>query len=463
LLGCASRIIATQRIWPSEGPPGLSVVSPSVVVMQGTSGIGQRRECLVAGRDALAGIDTVLWQVPSGGGLAELLEEVDALSAACEAAKVAIVAEAMDRGETSDGAAARTVTQWVREHAPTSRAGGARQVVEVAQAFAKPANAPVREAVETGRLPVRSAAVVVAEAERLRPLLADGADPHVVEGLIAMAVQDGPRGCRRLRPALLAKYGLDGQLQTEQDAARRFVSLSQPMEDGTGTAEYRLVLDPEGKAVLEAALGPLSAPKPVDGERDLRSCDQRRGEALVSLVRRAVEAGEGIGSNAKAQLIVTMDWEALASGVRGAGTTIGGSDTGTMLAPETVRRLACNASVIPMVLGSRSEILDQGRAVRFFTPAQTRRLWLRDRGCTYPGCSMPPHWADAHHLVHWADFGPSDLGNAALLCEHHHTVVHSRRLAGEVRCDETGEHVVWDLARGSYDELLARRAAQEPA
>ena len=64
------------------------------------------------------------------------------------------------------------------------------------------------------------------------------------------------------------------------------------------------------------------------------------------------------------------------------------------------------------MLGTDGEILDQGRAHRFFTPAQMRRLWLRDAGCTYPGCSMPPHWADGHHLVHWADFGPTDLGNA---------------------------------------------------
>jgi hypothetical protein len=241
------------------------------------------------------------------------------------------------------------------------------------------------------------------------------------------------------------------------------VALSQPVEDGTGTAEYRLVLDLEGKAVLEAALGPLSAPRPVDGERDLRPSDQRRGEALVSLVRRAVADGQGLGSQAKAQLVVTMDWDSLTAALRGAGVTVGGSDTGTMLAPETVRRLACDASVIPMVLGSSGEILDQGTAVRFFTTAQTRRLWLRDGGCTYPGCSMPPHWADAHHLVHWADGGPSDLTNAALLCEHHHTTVHTRHLAGAVVQDSDGERVEWDLTRGSYDQLLARRAAQEPA
>jgi hypothetical protein len=65
--------------------------------------------------------------------------------------------------------------------------------------------------------------------------------------------------------------------------------------------------------------------------------------------------------------------------------------------------------------------------------------------------------------VHWADFGPSDLGNAALLCVRHHTIVHQRRLVAVVVTDADGERVQWDLTHGSYDQLLARRAAQEPA
>jgi hypothetical protein len=119
-----------------------------------------------------------------------------------------------------------------------------------------------------------------------------------------------------------------------------------------------------------------------------------------------------------------------------------------------------------VVLGSAGELLDWGRERRFFTDAQTKRLWLRDGGCTYPGCDAPPQWADAHHLVHWADLGPSDLHNAALLCGRHHTTVHTRRLAGRVVREGAGaegsgggERVEWDLTRGSYDELLARRAA----
>ena len=98
----------------------------------------------------------------------------------------------------------------------------------MAQAFSKAVNAPVKEAVDAGRLPVRSAAAVVTEADRLRPLLAEGAEPHVLEGLMAMAAEHGPRGCRMLRPALLARYGIDGQLQAEQDAGKRFIALSQP-------------------------------------------------------------------------------------------------------------------------------------------------------------------------------------------------------------------------------------------
>jgi len=436
-----------------------------VVVMEGSLSLGQCRQRIVAAREALSSLGGSLWQVPAGGGpdgLAGLLGEVDALGAACDAARVAVTGEAMGRGETSGGSAAFTPTQWVRHHAPSTRAGGAGQVVALATAFGKPVNAPVREAVQAGRLPVRSAAVVVIEADKLRPLLAEGAEPHVLEGLITMAAQHGPKGCRMLRPALLAKYGMDGVLQGEQDAGKRFVAVSQPHDEGTGVFEYRLTLDVEGKAVLEAALGPLSAPKPFDGERDLRTADRRRGDALLTLVRRAVAAGDEVGRTNKTTLLLTMDWESLRDRV-GAATTLGGLDAGTHLAPDTVRRLACDASAIPVVLGTGGEVLDWGRAVRFFTEAQTKRLWLRDRGCTYPGCDAPPQWTDAHHLIHWADFGPSDLDNAALLCQRHHTIVHNRRLAGRLVRDGHGERVEWDHTRGGYDQLLARRSAQEPA
>jgi hypothetical protein len=305
-------------------------------------------------------------------------------------------------------------------------------------------------------LPLRSAAVVVAEADRLRPRLAEGAEPHVLAGLIDVAREEGPRGCRRVRPALVARYGADGELQSNQDLAKRFVALSQPRDVGIDVFEYRLALDVESKVMLEAAIGALSAPRSVDGDPDLRPAEQRRGDALVELVRRAVGSGDTVPTTPKAQLVVTVQHDVLASGLRGAGTTVGGTDAGTHLAPETVRRLACDAALVPAVLGGSGEVLDWGRERRLFTAGQVRLLWVRDGGCSYPGCSVPAAWADAHHLVHWADGGATDLSNAALLCGHHHTLVHNRRLAGRL----TDGVVEWDRALGSYDALLAERVAR---
>jgi hypothetical protein len=430
--------------------------------MAGELGLEERRHLMVAACEAVGGLGAELWRAGSGE-LEQVMAEADRLVAAGEAARVVVLAEAVSRGETGSGALALSPVQWVRAHAPSTRAGGAGQVAQVAQAFAVTGRSAVKDAVLSGALPVRSAAVVLSEADRLAPLLAEGAEPAVVDGLIAMAVGHGPRGCRMLRPRLLAQYGRDGALQGEQDAAKRFVALSQPHVDELGLAEYRLVLDPEGRAVLEAALGPLSAPQPVEGERDLRSSDRRRGEALLQLVRQAVERADKGPRHTKSQLFVTVDLDTLRSGLRGAGVTVGGPEAGTLLAPETVRRLACDATIIPTVLGAAGAIVDLGRDERLFTAAQVKRLWLRDGHCTYPGCDMPGQWADAHHLVHWADGGPTDLSNAVLLCGRHHTVVHTRRYAGHLVQDGEGSRVEWDLRLGSYDQLLAHRAAREPA
>ncbi len=231
--------------------------------------LGERRHQMVAACEAVAGLGGELWRAGSAE-LEAVMAEADRMVAAGEAARVAVLAEVISRGGTGSGPEALSPVQWVRRHAPVPGAGGAAQVVAVAQAFAVPGRSAVKDAVVSGVLPVRSAAVVLSEADKLLPSIAEEARPTVLEGLIRIAAKDGPRECRRLRPELLAKYGLDGQLQLQQDAAKRYVALSQPYVDEMGVAEYRLTLDPEGKAVLEAALGPLSAPNPVDGERDLR-------------------------------------------------------------------------------------------------------------------------------------------------------------------------------------------------
>jgi len=136
--------------------------------------------------------------------------------------------------------------------------------------------------------------------------------------------------------------------------------------------------------------------------------------------RRAAAAGGDAPATSKAQVVVLIDLEHLTDTLRGAGTTLTGQD----LSPATVRKLACDASIIPIVLGSQGQPLDVGRTKRLVTPALLAALWVRDKHCTFPGCSRPANWCVAHHVIHWNDGGPTALTNLALLCQHHHTYVH---------------------------------------
>ena len=96
---------------------------------------------------------------------------------------------------------------------------------------------------------------------------------------------------------------------------------------------------------------------------------------------------------------------------------------GTLIPPDTARRLACTAGILPVVLDGNSRPLDLGTSQRYASPAQRLALMVRDRGCVFPGCNRP-HWmCDAHHLLEHPA-GPTDLENLALVCEAHHHLVH---------------------------------------
>jgi hypothetical protein len=90
-----------------------------------------------------------------------------------------------------------------------------------------------------------------------------------------------------------------------------------------------------------------------------------------------------------------------------------------------VRRLACDADLIPAVLGGAGEVLDVGRAHRLVTAVIWVALVLRDRHCTFPGCRRLPIACDAHHIISWLEGGATSLANLALLCRAHHTMIHT--------------------------------------
>jgi hypothetical protein len=97
---------------------------------------------------------------------------------------------------------------------------------------------------------------------------------------------------------------------------------------------------------------------------------------------------------------------------------------GATISAARARWLACDGAVTRIVLGPDGVPLEHGRTVRLF-PAHVRRAAeVRDGGCVFAGCSAPTWWCDVHHLLEWVNGGATDLDNAALLCEWHHTKVH---------------------------------------
>lgn len=123
-----------------------------------------------------------------------------------------------------------------------------------------------------------------------------------------------------------------------------------------------------------------------------------------------------------ATVVATMDLDKLRQGI-GSGIL----DTGGRISPGEVRRLACNAGLVPAVLGSRSEPLDLGRKVRLHTGPQRIAMRIRDGGCTALGCDRPPAWTEAHHERAWADGGGTSVEAGRLLCPHHHHRAHDER------------------------------------
>jgi hypothetical protein len=126
------------------------------------------------------------------------------------------------------------------------------------------------------------------------------------------------------------------------------------------------------------------------------------------------------GFGAKANITVTIDLNDLKAATADATGQLVYSDG---LSAAAIRRLACDAKIIPLVLGSNSEPLDVGRAERLVNRAIRRALNARDRGCVV--CGAPPIQCDAHHLQSWLDGGHTAVGNLVLLCRRHHIDLHA--------------------------------------
>ncbi|MFC7551022.1 DUF222 domain-containing protein [Plantactinospora sp. GCM10030261] len=316
---------------------------------------------------------------------------------------------------------ATSTTAWLRHrHRLTGRAAHLA-VTDAGQLDTAPD--PVRHAILTGAISLDQARIIIDTVDLVRREAGEIAADKAVGILLDWAGQFDPVDLRRLAHRILdhiaPHLAEDAQRRAlEADEKRhqrdRYLHLS-PVGDG----RLRLsgLLDAETSALLRTTLDPLTRPS---GQDDRRNPGQRRHDALTEVCRLTLRAGDLPAHGGEpTQLVVTTDYNTL-TGQLGAGTL----DTGQQISAESVRRLACEAGIVPAVLGGNGHVLDLGRQRRLFTGPIRRALILRDGGCAFPGCDRPPRWCAAHHITPWSTGGTTTVTNGVLLCHRHHRTIH---------------------------------------
>jgi hypothetical protein len=190
---------------------------------------------------------------------------------------------------------------------------------------------------------------------------------------------------------------------------------------------------------------------------DLRSRPQKLLDGLIGACKVALAAGAlPAAGGLRPQIMATIDYRNLFARLDGtAGTTAAGTTKGTATIPtpgagrapaptgtllftgpitaSTIRKIACDADIIPVLLGGEGRILDIGRASRIFPPHIRKAITARDQGCAFPGCTIPAPWCEAHHINYWSHGGTTGTDNGTLLCSHHHHLIHKEQWTIQVR------------------------------
>jgi hypothetical protein len=218
---------------------------------------------------------------------------------------------------------------------------------------------------------------------------------------------------------LLDGLGIDkaSDIARERRNVQRGVDIGKMLD---GHRSLAGTLNPEVAAKLEQALALAGQPA---GPEDRRTRRQRHHDALGDIADcylAASDADMPALGGAPRTVIVTMDLATLESDLRDRWIAL---PDGGQISAAAARRLACDAALIPAVLGGASELLDIGQADHEFTTAIRRAAWLRDGGrCAFPGCRNRP--AEAHHVTFRRHGGPTSVDNCAWLCAFHHWLAH---------------------------------------
>lgn len=260
-------------------------------------------------------------------------------------------------------------------------------------------------------------ASVIAEAVEVLPAPIRAVHGTEVEAtLVSLARSKDPLSVKVLARRIAAHLDPDGPAPADveplQQSRRRLILARY----GDGGAELSGFLSPACRAIWESVLTPLAAQRPADltGD-DSRSPEQRLHDAFEQAGRLLLGSGDlpeqaGLPST----LVITVGLAELERRAGVATTHHGGT-----LSVSEVLRIAADAQLVPVVLSDAGGILSYGRGRRLASAPQRRALFARDRGCTFPDCTVSAARAEIHHATEWARGGLTNLDTMAIACGYH--------------------------------------------
>jgi hypothetical protein len=367
---------------------------------------------IAAGLDALA--NASLWSM-STVDVGQLVVAVERIDRRVSAAQVAVLAQA-DRSGVADQTGASSTAVWLHNVADLPVGVGRARLALHRALATRPV---VGAAFGSGDIGLEAATAVCSAIDTLPGGVPAALNTEIELLLVDTARDEGTKAVVQRSMEIANRFDPDGfELQEAMVRDRRGLQLVRKHD---GTLTMRGCLDKESAALALAVLDPLAAPLPMaDGTPDRRSAELRYADAFVQLCQLATPALPEVRGE-RPHMFVTTTLDSLQ---RKVGSALGTLDGGHLISRGALRQIACDANVIPVVLGSAGQPLDIGRSTRIVPVGLRRALVARDEGCAFPGCDRPPSWCDAHHNIHWADGGATSLSNLVLLCGHHHDRMH---------------------------------------
>ena len=366
---------------------------------------------------------------------AEVLAKIAVLKAQTAELELRTIAASDDLGEQMG---ARDAGAWLTRTTLVDRRA-AHGAVKLAKALDEK-YVRVAEAMRTGVVNRAQAAVIVHALDALP----DGVDAvtrrRAERDLIGFAAVHDPGQLRQLGERILEVVAPEIAEEAEARAVEREeqraqIKLSLRVRDrGDGTDVVNAILPHAVTARLLTYVDALASPRKQPGgseELDRVPLSRRRGMAFATVLEHLDPARLPAHGGHPTMVMVTTTLESLQKKLSTASITGSFGGDVRISATET-RRLACNAKIVPVVLGGKGEILDLGRGRRLFSPAQVRALRVRDKGCVVEGCGMPAAMTEAHHRKQWSKGGETNLDDGVLYCTADHHKAHDPRFRLEV-------------------------------